>query len=143
MYRERLWPNTINFVVCLLLIPAGILALAPFNLVAGIIAGIALAAGAIVFLVVTSPVLEVTETTFRAGRARIDRAFLGEPVAFVGEQARQERGPGLDARAWLCLRGWMPDVVKVPLNDPQDPTPYWLVSTRNPEALRLALASEN
>jgi hypothetical protein len=31
-------------------------------------------------------------------------------------------------------------VVKVELTDPQDPTPYWLVSTRRPERVVEAIA---
>ena len=43
--------------------------------------------------------------------------------------------------AWLLLRGWIPGVVKIELTDADDPTPYWLVSTRNPAALAAALNS--
>ena len=52
---------------------------------------------------------------------------------------RQAHGPRLDARAYLCLRGWIPTGVRIALADPQDPTPYWLLSTRRPEALAAAL----
>ncbi len=45
----------------------------------------------------------------------------------------------LDARAWLLLRGWIPGVVRVRLDDPDDPTPYWLVSSRHPRRLAAAL----
>jgi hypothetical protein len=31
-------------------------------------------------------------------------------------------------------------VVRVELTDPEDPTPYWLVSSRRPDALARALA---
>ena len=50
----------------------------------------------------------------------------------------RERGPSLDARAWLSIRGWVDPVVKVTLADEKDPTPYWLVSTRRPEDLKAA-----
>jgi hypothetical protein len=46
----------------------------------------------------------------------------------------------LDGRAYLCLRGWISPVVRVELDDPDDPTPYWLVSTRRPAQLVAALA---
>ena len=45
----------------------------------------------------------------------------------------------LDARAWLLVRGWIPGVARITLDDPTDPTPYWLVSTRDPEGLAAAL----
>ncbi len=46
---------------------------------------------------------------------------------------------GLDARAWTVVRGWIDPVVRIPLSDPDDPVPYWLVSTRRPEQLVAAL----
>ena len=52
---------------------------------------------------------------------------------------RSQRGAQLDARAWPLIRGWVSPVVRVTVTDPQDPTPYWLVSTRHPEKLVEAL----
>ena len=51
-----------------------------------------------------------------------------------------ERGVRLDARAYLLIRGWIPGLVRVELDDPDDPTPYWLVSTRHPVRLAAALS---
>ena len=44
-------------------------------------------------------------------------------------------------RAFLVIRGWVDPVVRVTLDDPNDPTPYWLISTRRPEELVRVLAS--
>jgi len=55
----------------------------------------------------------------------------------------RERGRRLDARAWLCIRGWIQPVVKVNVHDPSDPVPYWLISTRNPNELVAALEKAN
>jgi hypothetical protein len=52
---------------------------------------------------------------------------------------RAARGPELDARAYLCLRGWIAGGVRVPVLDPQDPAPYWLVSSRRPGELAEAV----
>jgi hypothetical protein len=67
------------------------------------------------------------------------RSVVGSAQAFEGDEATAERGVRLDARAWLLLRGWIPGVVRVEVDDPQDPTPYWLVSSRRPETLAQAL----
>jgi hypothetical protein len=48
-------------------------------------------------------------------------------------------GPAADARAYLLLRPYLKRAVKVQITDPADPTPYWLVSSRHPEALAGAL----
>ena len=37
------------------------------------------------------------------------------------------------------IRGWVDPVVRVGIEDPDDPVPYWLISTRRPEDLIRAL----
>jgi hypothetical protein len=39
-------------------------------------------------------------------------------------------------------RPWVKGAVQVHLDDPADPTPYWVVSSRNPTALASALLAE-
>ncbi|MDX2025238.1 DUF3093 family protein, partial [Microcella sp.] len=51
------------------------------------------------------------------------------------------RGQRLDARAFLVLRPDIPAVLRVAVTDPDDPTPYWLLSTRRPEELAAAIAA--
>lgn len=49
-------------------------------------------------------------------------------------------GRQLDPAAYVQHRAWIRQMVLVVLDDPDDPTPYWLVSTRRPERLLEALA---
>ncbi len=55
------------------------------------------------------------------------------------EQTRRRAGVEADARAHLVLRPYVSTAVEITLDDPADPVPYWLVSTRRPEALAAAL----
>ncbi len=48
-------------------------------------------------------------------------------------------GSEADARAYLLVRPYLKRAVRVTVVDPADPTPYWLVGTRHPEALAAAL----
>ena len=68
-------------------------------------------------------------------RATTSPRAVATPSAYTGDAATLERGQRLDARAWLLIRGWIKPVVKVPVADLDDPTPYWLLSTRNPDQL--------
>jgi hypothetical protein len=43
----------------------------------------------------------------------------------------------------MLVRGWIPGVVRVELRDPEDPTPYWIVSSRRPQELAKALSSDS
>ena len=134
-YREKLWPSPWVFITTALVIPASILVLVPISLQAGIITAIVLYGGIVALLVAASPVVAVKDGIFYAGRARIRVENLGEVLPFSGVDATAERGPRLDARAWMLIRGWVGPIVKVPLVDETDPAPYWLVSTRTPEKL--------
>ena len=138
-YRERLWPTPWIYLSSLLLIPASILVLAPVSLPAGIATGLVLYAAVAGSLSLTAPVIEVAGGRFRAGRASVPLELTGDAVPAAGDAARVERGTGLDARAFLVIRGWIRDVVRVPITDVADPAPYWLVSTRHPNELGAAI----
>jgi hypothetical protein len=122
-------------VATLLVIPASALVFAPLSWVVGIVTGVALYAGCVGLYVFAGAPVEITDTELRAGRARIDLSFVSGATAFTGTDATAERGPRLNARAWLLLRGGVSGVVRVDIADPRDPTPYWLLSTRNPDRL--------
>ena len=141
-YRERLWPSPWVFVATALVIPAALLVFLPISESAGIVVAIVLYAAVLVTLVVTTPVVEVTDAEFGAGRAHLPLAIVKSAEAFEGSEATAERGVRLDARAYLLIRGWVPGIVRVELDDPSDPTPYWLVSSRHPRRLAAALARQ-
>ncbi|MCJ1700099.1 DUF3093 domain-containing protein [Rathayibacter festucae] len=138
-YRERLWPAPWLFVSTALVIPASILVFAPINLSVGFLVALVLYGGTVGTLLATSPTIEVVDGELRAGRAHIPLELLGDAVAFTGERAFAQRGPRLDARAFLVIRGWVRDVVRVPIEDPADPTPYWLLSSRRPNDVVAAI----
>ena len=141
-FTERLWPSPGYWVVVPLLALMVAVALLPVSVPLAVV-GAAVVGGLVAAAMVRmSPTVAVTGGDLVAGPARVPVRLLGPARAYSGEEARQERGPRLDARAFLLLRGWVPTVVRVPLRDPQDPTPYWLVSTRRPAELVAALAAD-
>jgi hypothetical protein len=139
IYREALRPSVGIYLIISLLIPIIILTAAPFSLPLGIALAAVISLGISVTLNAVAPRIEVNSDSFRAGKATIERKFIGSVSAFSGEHAREQRGVKLDARAWTLIRGYVDPVVKVELTDPNDPTPYWLVSTRRPKQLAQAL----
>ena len=139
IYRERLWPSPWVFLATALVVPAALLVFLPINQTVGIITAIVLYTGCVILLLLSSPVVEVTTQQFSAGHAHLPIEFAGQVTSFRANEATLERGQRLDARAWLLLRGWVSPVVKVEVDDPQDPTPYWIVSTRRPEQIAQAI----
>lgn len=83
----------------------------------------------------------VSEEWFQAGRARIERRYLSEIEALDAPRMRVVSGPEADARAFLVLRPYVAAGVRITLEDPRDPTPYWLVSSRRPQSLAAALTA--
>jgi Protein of unknown function (DUF3093) len=76
-----------------------------------------------------------------AGRARISVRHLGEVTPLDAGSTHRLAGRDADARAFLLLRPYVPRAVRVDLTDPDDPTPYWLLSTRRPERLAAVLSA--
>ncbi|MFT4230804.1 MAG: DUF3093 domain-containing protein [Microbacterium sp.] len=138
-YRERLTPSLAMFAAAGVTAPMAALVFAPLDPVVSLAVGVAVAVAVIALLVGLSPVIEVRGGWLYAGRARIDARFLGAPSEYRRDEARLQRGPRLDPRAWHLIRGGIDGLVVVPLQDPDDPVPSWVVSTRTPDRLAAAL----
>ncbi|WP_158602753.1 DUF3093 domain-containing protein [Jiangella rhizosphaerae] len=98
-------------------------------------AGAVLVLGAAALLAYGRLAIVVDDDGVSVGRARLPLTAVGPAEALTGEDARAARGPGLDRRAYVAIRGYVPGVVRIGVDDTADPTPYWLVSTRRPERL--------
>jgi hypothetical protein len=140
-YAERLWAPVSWWIVAVLVTAtlwlAFIVALPLFW--TNVLTGLALALVTVGLLRFGSLRVAVTAEALRAGRATLPLWAVGSVVALTAEQARALRGPAADASAFLVLRPYVPRAVRVEVADPNDPTPYWYVSTRHPERLAAAL----
>lgn len=138
-YRERLSPSLWALVAAAVCGPMAALVLTPVDRTLALAAGIVVGVGIVVALVALSPVVEVRDGMLFAGPARIPVDLLGEPVGTTGEEARAARGALMDGRSWVLVRGGIGGVLTIPVEDPDDPTPSWVVSTRTPDRLAAAI----
>ncbi|MCH0538862.1 DUF3093 domain-containing protein [Streptomyces sp. MUM 203J] len=139
-YDERLTAPRAWWVIAALLgVSGGLVALplGPVPMLAAVIVTGALAAAGVSSY--GSARVRVVAGSLVAGDARIPAAALGEPEALDAEEARAWRTHKADPRAYMLMRSYVPTAVRVPVTDPDDPTPYVYVSTRDPEALAAAL----
>lgn len=141
-YQERLTVAWWMWLVILFVGAATFIALAPINMAVGIIAAVVVMVFIALILYLGSPRIVVTDHDVRVGRAHIERRFVGEAQALRGEAARVARGPELDGRAFMNFRVSVPDMCRIQIVDPVDPTPYWLTATRHPEELARAINAD-
>jgi hypothetical protein len=87
--------------------------------------------------------VEISDGLLYAGPARIPLSQLGSAEALDKDATRRVHGVDADARAFLVTRPYISRAVKVYIEDPDDPTPYWLVSSRHPRRLAAALAGSS
>jgi hypothetical protein len=95
------------------------------------------------FAWVGSSRIEVRDGVLHVGPAHIDLTHVGQVDALDKEATRRVHGPEADARAFLHTRPYISRAVRVSIDDPADPTPYWLVSTRHPRTLAAALSTRD
>jgi Protein of unknown function (DUF3093) len=71
--------------------------------------------------------------------ARIAITHLSSGVALDREAFRLQTGPMADPDAYVVSRPWLHSAVRLMVDDPADPTPYWVVGTKRPHELLEAI----
>jgi hypothetical protein len=135
LYTERVVPNFGTFAAVFVLLPSIVIIAEPFDLVIGLVIGSVAVSIIWALLFFRAPRISVTNKELTVARVTISRDLIGEPLAIGKHEIFAERGPNLDPAAHKVFQGSLKTAVKIPIIDPDDPTPYWLVSTRNPGKL--------
>ncbi len=146
-YRERLWVPWWWWPLAFAL--AGLIA---FEVDLGVAARPAWLPFVTLFAVATGALLWLGRVEIRvtAGDSGVE-LWAGEahlPVTVIARSAEippsaksAALGRQLDPAAYVLHRAWVGPMILVVLDDPDDPTPYWLVSCRHPERVLSALRS--
>jgi hypothetical protein len=109
----------------------GVPAWVPFALLVPLTAVVLLRAGRIR--------VAVTADEFLVDDARLPVPVIADVVALDNDGKREALGVGAHPLAFVIQRPWIGPAVQVLLDDPADPTPYWVISTRRPVELATAL----
>jgi hypothetical protein len=83
----------------------------------------------------------VTAEEFQVDDARLPVSVIAEVVALDAAGKREALGVGAHPLAFVIQRPWIGGAVQVLLDDPADPTPFWVVSSRDPARLAGELRS--
>jgi len=86
-----------------------------------------------------SVLVAVDPDGLHVGQAFVGPQHVGDATVLDRAAYRTQLGTGADARAYLMTRPYLDHGVLVTIDDPADPAPYWLVSSRHPDELAAAL----
>lgn len=90
-----------------------------------------------------SLLVEAGPDGLHVGRAFVESAHIGGATSLDRAAYRTQLGTGADARAYLATRPYLDHGVVVTIDDAADPAPYWLVSSRHPDALAASIDPKN
>jgi hypothetical protein len=135
LYTERVLP-TVYFYIASITLPLSLFLVAlPFSEVVSISLALASIPLVLVLSWLGSPLIALDQQTLSIGQASIETKYLGKADVVNSQEAFLERGVKLDSRAFTKFQIGVKQLVKIEIQDKQDPTPYWLIATRNPEVL--------
>lgn len=87
-------------------------------------------------------VVTVSDGELRVDDAKLPVRFVGSVTVLDATARRDVLGPYAEPYAFVVQRPWIAGAVQVHLDDPADPTPYWVVSSRRPAELAAAIHAE-
>jgi hypothetical protein len=136
-YRERLraplwWYPLAMFVAGLL---AAEFTTGKFDLTAWIAFGTLVPLSVIIVWSIGRGGLEVTAGELKVRGAHIQVAEFSGAVALDRPTLRRVVGREGDPAAFVSIRPWIATGVQLWLDDPDDPTPYWVISSRHPQVV--------
>ena len=144
-YRERLWVPWWWWPPGLAL--AGLIALEVNQGVPGIVNWLPfavllpVAAAALMWLsrIEVRVVGDPDQTELWVGAAHLPVSVVSRSAEVPHSAKSAALGRQLDPAAYVVHRAWIGPMVLLVLEDPDDPTPYWLVSCRHPDRVLSAL----
>lgn len=82
-----------------------------------------------------------SEVELWAGEAHLPVSVVSRSAVVPHSAKSAALGRQLDPAAFVLHRTWVGPMLLVVLDDPDDPTPYWLVSSRHPDQVLAELQS--
>lgn len=79
------------------------------------------------------------EVELWVGEAHLPAGVIARSAEVPQSAKSAALGRQLDPAAYVVHRGWVGPMVLIVLDDPDDPTPYWLISCRHPQRVLAAL----
>ena len=91
-------------------------------------------------LLLSRDVLRVEDGVLHVPGARAPLSAFGPAQVLDAKALRQWMGVRAQRDAWVRVKPWARAGVLLPVEDPEDDTPYWLIGSRRPADLAVAVA---
>jgi hypothetical protein len=135
-YRERLWAPLSWAVITL---AGAVLVAVSFQESLLLLVGLPLL-GVLALVVLSRDQLRVDDGVLHVPGARAPITAFGPAEVLDRKALRQWMGVRAQRDAWVRVKPWARNAVLLPVDDPDDDTPYWLIGTRRPIDLAVAVA---
>ena len=100
----------------------------------------AIATVAIIYLALKMrSTISISSDELRIDGAHIEIKYLGAVTVLDAAMMKALRTRDADPAAYLAIKFWTPIGVKIKVNDPRDPTPYWLITSKRGEEIAALL----
>ncbi len=139
-FAERIsWPFWLWLLSLLMTASIYLTIWAPFGNRSAIITSLITGAAFIYFSQKSKLEIVVINNWLYVGEAMIEKKYISRVSILNHDKFLQIRGPQADPACFNATRFWVSTGVMVELKDRNDPTPYWLISSRHARALAAAL----
>lgn len=141
IYFERLsWPFSIWFVLSFFCASIYLAVWAPLGDLPALIVTMISIFGLVILSQRMQTTIYIEGNYLYVNSAKIDLKFIKSATALNKAEFKELNGAQADPAAFLATNFWITTGVKIVLNDKNDPTPYWLVSTKRAEELAKKLS---
>ncbi len=104
-----------------------------------ILFGVLVAASAVIVWTFGRSRLEIADGEVRIRGAHLPLRYVSGAVALDARTLRRVIGREGDPAAFVSIRPWIGPGVQFWIDDEDDPTPYWVISSRHPDRVLRAL----
>ncbi|NCA07154.1 MAG: DUF3093 domain-containing protein [Micrococcales bacterium] len=142
-YIERVLPGA-TFFLAALFVPIGLFLIAlPFSELVSMYVSLLSYFSLVVFSYCTAPKIQITSDWLAVGNARIPLSKLGTVESIPADSQFSAKGQDLNPLSFRKFQVGVKGLVRISIQDPNDPTPYWLIATRHPEVLVRTLQAKS
>jgi len=134
-FEKSNWPFSVWFFLSIMCASIYLAIWAPLGQIPALVATILVVFGLVILGQKMQTTVLLQHETLYVNNAKIDLKFIKKVTALDKVKFKNLNGASADPAAFLATNFWTHTGVKVELKDKNDPTPYWLISSKRAEEL--------